>query len=168
MGKNQKFLIGVDDSDASRRSISYVADMMGSRHDVDIVLFHVLPPIPPELLEFGGAEDPGTEQQLDQALKHQQAQWVENAKKAAEPVVDHAKTLLHRTGISPEATTTVFSQSIHRPEVVRELIETAHTQQCGTIVVGRETYSNFKEIFHHHVGEELVRQAQGVAIWVIA
>jgi nucleotide-binding universal stress UspA family protein len=168
MVRDKKLLIGVDDSDASRRSISYVADMMRARDDFHIVLFHVLPPIPPELLEFGGAEDPGTEQKLDEALKHKQAQWVENAKKAAEPIVDHARIILHRTGISPEATTTVFSQSIHRPDVVRELIETAHTQNCGTIVVGRETYSIFKEIFHHHVGEELVRQAHGVAIWVIA
>ena len=166
--KNARLLIGVDDSDASRRSISYVADMIGARDDFHIVLFHVLPPIPPELLEFGGAEDPITEQKLNEALKHQQAQWVEHTKKEAEPIVAHARTILHRTGISPEATSTVFSPSIHRPDVVRELIETAHTQNCGTIVVGRETYSTFKEIFHHHVGEELIRQAHGIAIWVIA
>ena len=63
--------------------------------------------------------------------------------------------------------TTVFAESIHRPDFVRELLETAHKQNCGTIVVGRESYPSFKEMFHHHVGEELVRKGQGFAIWVV-
>ena len=168
MVKNKTFLVGVDGSESSIRSVSYVADMIGAREDFQVVLFHVLPPIPPELLEFGGAEDPEKEQSLDQILKKEQAQWIENAKKAAEPMLDNAKTILYRIGVLPAMITTVFSQSIHRPDIVHELIETAHKQNCGTIVVGRESYSNFKEMFHHHVGEELVRQTSSFAVWVIA
>lgn len=168
MVRNKTFLVGVDDSDSSIRGISYVADMVGAREDFHVVLFHVLPPIPPELLEFGGAEDPGTEQKLDETLKKEQAQWIENAKKDAEPILDNAKTILYRIGVPPAMITTVCSQSIHRPDIVRELIETAHKQNCGTIVVGRESYSSFKEMFHRHVGEELVQKGQGFAIWVIA
>ena len=63
--------------------------------------------------------------------------------------------------------TTIFAESIHRPDFVRELLETAHKQNCGTIVVGRESYPSFKEMFHHHVGEELTRNGQGFAIWVV-
>jgi nucleotide-binding universal stress UspA family protein len=168
MVRDKTFLVGVDDSAASIRSLSYVADMIGGRKNFHVVLFHVLPSIPPELLEFGGAEDPGTEQKLDKALKKDQAQWIENAKQAAKPIMENAKTILYRVGVSPEMVTTVFSRSIHRPDIVRELIETARNQNCGTIVVGRESYSSFKEMFHHHVGEELVRQARGLAIWVIS
>jgi hypothetical protein len=60
--------------------------------------------------------------------------------------------------------------SIHPPPgyFVGELIGTARKQNCGTIAVGRESYSSFKEMFHHHVGEELVRQAPGFAVRVIA
>ena len=168
MVRDKTFLVGVDDSVASIRSVSYVADLIGARKDFHVVLFHVLPSIPPELLEFGGAEDPGTEQKLDKALKKEQAQWIENAKKTAEPMLDNAKMILYRIGMLPAMITTVFSQSIHRPDIVRELIETARKQNCGTIVVGRESYSSFKEIFHHHVGEELAEKGQGFAIWVIA
>jgi nucleotide-binding universal stress UspA family protein len=167
MDRDKAFLVGVDDSDASIRSISYVAGLMEGRQDCRIVLFHVLPPIPPELLEFGGAEDPGTEQTLEATLKQEQAQWVENAKQKAAPLIENAKTILHQIGVAPAMITTAFSRSIHRPDIVRELIETAHTEQCGTIVVGKESYSSFKEMFHDHVGEELVRQVSGVAIWVI-
>ncbi|MEO8326394.1 MAG: universal stress protein [Nitrospirota bacterium] len=166
--RDKTLLVGVDGSDSSIRSVSYVAEMVGARENFHIVLFHILPPIPPELLEFGGAEDPATERKLDETLKKEQAEWIENAKKAAEPLVDNAKTILYRTGVLPAMVSVVFSQSIHRPDIVRELIEAAHKQHCGTIVVGRESYSSFKEMFHHHVGEELTKKGQGLAIWVIA
>lgn len=119
-------------------------------------------------MEFGGAEDPATEQKLDETLKKEQARWIEDAKKAAEPILDNAKTILYRIGALPAMVSVVFSQSIHRPDIVGELIRTARKQNCGTIAVGRESYSSFKEMFHHHVGEELVRQAPGFAVWVIA
>ncbi len=166
--RDKTLLVGVDGSDSSIRSVSYVAEMVGARENFHILLFHILPPIPPELLEFGGAEDPATERKLDETLKKEQAEWIENAKKAAEPLVDNAKTILYRTGVLPAMVSVVFSQSIHRPDIVRELIEAAHKQHCGTIVVGRESYSSFKEMFHHHVGEELTKKGQGLAIWVIA
>ncbi|GJL68522.1 MAG: hypothetical protein NPIRA06_11570 [Nitrospirales bacterium] len=168
MVRDKTFLLGVDGSDSSIRSVSYVAEMIGAREDFHIVLFHILPPIPPEFLEFGGAEDPATEQKLDETLKKEQAQWIEDAKKDAEPILDNAKNILNRIGVLPGRVSVVFSQSIHRPDIVGELIGTAHKQNCGTIVVGRESYSSFKEIFHHHVGEELTKKGQGFAVWVIA
>lgn len=168
MVRERIFLIGINDSEAAFRSVAYVAGMAGSRDDCRIILLHVLPPIPPELLEFGGAEDPGTEHRLNEALKQEQFQWVEKAKKAAEPLLEHARAILYRSGIPPHNISTRISQSIHRPDIVRELIESAEEHHCGTIVVGRETYSSFQEMFHRHVGEELARHAVGFAIWVIA
>ncbi|MCA9500613.1 MAG: universal stress protein, partial [Nitrospira sp.] len=125
MVRDKTFLIGIDGSDSSIRSISYVAEMVGTRENFHIVLFHILPPIPPELLEFGGAEDPATEQKLDETLKREQAQWIDNAKKAAEPILENAKTILYRLGVSPARITTLLSQTIHRPNIARELLETA-------------------------------------------
>ncbi|GJL66848.1 MAG: hypothetical protein NPIRA05_18190 [Nitrospirales bacterium] len=168
MARDKTLLVGVDGSDSSIRSVSYVAEMVGARENFHIVLFHVLPSIPPELLEFGGAEDPGIEQTLDETLKKEQADWIENTKLAAEPIMENAKTILHQAGVFPSRITALFSSSIHRPDIVGELIGTAHKQNCGTIVVGRESYSSFKEIFHHHVGEELAKKGQGFAVWVIA
>lgn len=168
MVNDTKFLIGVEGSDASLKCVSYVAGVMEQREAFHIMLFHVLSPTPPELLEFGGSEDPRTEEKLDEELKRKQGEWLEKAKKSAEPIFEQAHEILSRKGVPPENITTGFSQSIHRPDVVRELLEAAHHYQCGTIVVGREMYSSFKEMFHRHVGEELVRQAQGVAVWVIA
>ena len=119
------------------------------------------------MLEFGGSEDPKTEERLDGQLKKEQGQWIEQAKQAAEPLIEQVKNLLLRGGISADRITTLFAESIHRQDFVRELLETAHTQQCGTIVVGRKSYPTFQEMFHRHVGEELVQQGEGFAIWVV-
>ena len=59
-----------------------------------LVLLHALPPIPPELLEFGGAEDPEAERRLDAELKKEQAQWLDKAKKSANPILEKAKMIL--------------------------------------------------------------------------
>ena len=167
MVRDRTFLVGIDDSEATLRTVSYVAETLGPQKGFHVVLLHVLPSIPPELLEFGGSEDPKTEQRLDAELKKDQAQWIEQAKQAAGPLVEKAKGIFFRVGVSADMITTVFAESIHRPDFVRELLETAHKQNCGTIVVGRESYPSFKEMFHHHVGEELVRKGQGFAIWVV-
>jgi nucleotide-binding universal stress UspA family protein len=167
MVRDKTFLLGIDDSEATLRTVAYVAEIIGSQKGFHVVLLHVLPPIPPELLEFGGSEDPQTEQRLDAELKKDQAQWIEQAKQAAKPLVEKVKGIFLRVGVSADMIITVFAESIHRPDFVRELLETAHKQNCGTIVVGRESYPSFKEMFHHHVGEELVRKGQGFAIWVV-
>ena len=75
--------------------------------------------------------------------------------------------ILYQVGFPPQKVTTVFCEAIHRPDVVRELLETAQKQNCGTIIVGREAYPAFREIVHYHVGEELVRKGQGFVVWVV-
>ena len=167
MVRDKTFLIGIDDSEATLRSVSYLAEMISPQKEFHIVLLHVLPPIPPELLEFGGSEDPNTEQRLDEELKKDQAQWIEQAKQAAEPLIEKVKEIFFRVEVSPDFITTVFAESIHCPDYVRELLETAHKQNCGTIVVGRKSYPKFHEMFHHQVGEELVQKGESFAIWVV-
>ena len=167
MVRDKNIIIGVDGSESSFRAVTYVAEMIARQKGVLVVLLHVLPPIPPELLEFGGSEDPEKERHLGEELKKDQAQWIDKAKREAEPILQRAKSALYQVGVPPEAVTTLFSESIHQPEIVRELIEAAQKQDCGTVVVGRESYSGFSEMLHRHLGEELVREGKGFAIWVI-
>ena len=76
MERTDKLLIAVEDSEASMKAVAYVSQMMRGREHIQICLFHVLPPIPPKLLEFGGAENPNKEKILSTDLKVAQAQWM--------------------------------------------------------------------------------------------
>jgi hypothetical protein len=53
---NKNIFIAVDDSEASDRAVTYVAQMVDGRREFHILLFHVPASMLPQLLEFGGAE----------------------------------------------------------------------------------------------------------------
>jgi nucleotide-binding universal stress UspA family protein len=167
MNRTDKFLIAVEESAASVKAVSYVSQILRGRTDVLVRLLHVLPPIPPELLEFGGSEHPQTEQRLSGELQHNQARWIETAKRNAQTSLDKAVTILMENGFSPHEVTTTFSSPIHRPNVAQEILEEARTWNCETLVVGRHTRSWIREIGSSHVGEELVRKGHGFVIWVV-
>ncbi|HEY1266037.1 MAG TPA: universal stress protein, partial [Candidatus Binatia bacterium] len=65
MNRNKRILVVVDDSKASMRAVEYVADIIKGKRDFTICLLRVLGPLPLELTEFGGAEDPQREEELD-------------------------------------------------------------------------------------------------------
>jgi hypothetical protein len=51
-------MIAIDDSEHSARALRYVGTLLRDTHDVQITLFHVLKPMPRELLEHGGSRIP--------------------------------------------------------------------------------------------------------------
>ena len=162
-----RFLIAIDKSEASIKTVTYVGRVLRGHTDAQVRLLHVLPPIPPELLEFGGAEQPQLEQRLSDELRQNQARWIETAKNDVQGSIDKALAILLESGLSSDQVSTTFSSPIHRPDVVREIFEAAQTWKCGTLVVGRHTRSWIRELGSSHVGEELVRKGQGFAIWIV-
>ena len=49
----KKILIAVDESDQSVRAVQYVGSLLRETQDVSVTLFHVLNPMPRELMEHG-------------------------------------------------------------------------------------------------------------------
>jgi nucleotide-binding universal stress UspA family protein len=165
--RNDKILIAVDETEASLKAVGYVARLMGGRKDLHVRLLHVLPPIPPKFLEYGGTEDPRKERELSAELHDAQAGWIDQAKGSAKASLESALRLLIDHGLLAENISTEFSSSIHKPDVAREVLEAAHRWDCGTIITGRHCLPWTQEMFHRHVGEELVHRAKGHAVWVI-
>lgn len=167
MGSTNKLLLAIEDSEASMKAVAYVAEMIRGREAIHICLFHALPPIPPRLLEFGGTEDPQKEQTLRTELKSAQTEWIEKAKNAVEPSMARARAILQEHNISQTQISTHFSHTIHKLDIVREILNAAKQFDCGTVVVGRHRLSWVQDLLHHHTGEGLVEQAQELAVWVV-
>ena len=167
MDRHNKILIAVDETDASLAAVRYVARMMRGRKDLHVRLFHVLPSTPPELLEYGGAEDPRRERQLSAELQAAQAEWIAEAKRSAQASLEATLVLLIDHGLLSENLSTELSSSIHKPDVAREVWEAAQKWDCGTIVTGRHSLPWTQEMFHRHVSEELIRRAKGFTVWVV-
>ena len=164
MSDKQKMLVAVDDSDASRRAVSYVASFLSSCTDVSVFLLHVLPYLPPETLEWGGTAEPAKEAEL---LVEKKAQFVAEAEKTAQPMLDQSRRALSEAGVPEHAIETQFYPSVATIEIVDDILEVARQGSFGTIVLGRDYWPRFKEAFRHHICHELIKKARGVSVWVV-
>jgi hypothetical protein len=169
MDRTEGILIAIDDSEASRRAVAYVARVMGGRKGVRIRLFHALAPLPPRLVDFPVGEDPRSAWKRDAEAKDARAAWVTQGKKAAQAVFARAKTILRRARIPARVVEVQVATPSSDQDLATVILEAARAGQCGTIVVGRETYAGLRELFrrHVHVADDLIQKAQGLALWVV-
>jgi len=83
MRHTRRILVALDGTEASSKTVAYVAEMAKEASDIEICLFHLIVHIPAELREHGGSEDPSKEVQLGQELREAQSRWVEEQQKNA-------------------------------------------------------------------------------------
>ena len=167
MNTSRNILIAVDGTEVSNRAVAYVADILGACGGFRVHLLHILPPLPSELLEVGGSEDPDVEQREEALVHDQQATWVAHAEEAARPILDRAKSILGQARVPFQAMETQCAIPINGEAIATDILEAAQANQCGTIVVGRSSFHGLRAWFKHHIGDELIRQGEGLAIWVV-
>ena len=164
---NTRLLVVRDDSVASRRAIRYVGKFVGKRKAFRICLVHVLPPLPPELLEHGGSEDPAKETRLEAELKVAQDRWISAAKKASEKGLHEDLVVLRRAGISARTVNTAFCEPGQGRDAADAILRMARRRRCRTVVVGRQSVSWFHELFSHALSEEILRRGKGFCVWAV-
>ena len=167
MSNAKHILIAVDDSEASYRAVTYVSSIMSGCEGFRVCLLHALPPLPPELLEFGGSEDLQQEEREETRLHTEQARLIEAVAQAAAPVFTRAKHILHAARVPEDAVETQMVDTVNTQDIVLNILETAHARHCGTVVVGRESFHGLKALVTSHVSDELISQGAGLAVWVV-
>jgi nucleotide-binding universal stress UspA family protein len=167
MSNAKHILIAVDDSEASYRAVTYVGSIMSGCEGFRVCLLHALPPLPRELLEFGGSEDPQQEEREETRLHTEQARWIEAVAQAAAPVFRRAKHILHAARVPEDAVETQMVDTVNTQDIVYNILETAHARHCGTVVVGRQSHHGLKALLTSHVSDALMSQGEGLAIWVV-
>ena len=160
-------LLVIDESPASRRAVAYVGRMVGRRRGVRLCLAHLLPRLPPRLLEFRGAENPGEETRLDARLKTRQRRWIATAKNTAQRTLAAAKSTLCKAGVPARALGVRLSEAVDQHRVSDRILELARASHCDTVVVGRASVSWFRALLSGDLSEELIRRGQGFTIWVV-
>jgi universal stress protein family protein len=137
------------------------------RDDFEIHLLHALRPLPPQLMESPGSEDPSVEQQIEQRQALQQNSWKSRAGTQVVPVLEAAISQITAAYIPAEKITTHFLKLNDRGDLVHELIRAAREHRCHTVVVGYNDYSWIKEKFHTHIAEQLIAQSECFAVCVV-
>ena len=167
MTANKNILVAVDGSEASDRAVTYVAQIVDGRSQFHILLFHVPASMPPELLEFGGAEIPTQEERAEAELSTARAAWLEEVERAAQPIFARAKTRLREAHMAEgDVDTLLFTPSAEQ-SLETSILTAARAHDCGTVVVGREAFPWLKELFQTHVADKLIRHADDITLWIV-
>ena len=166
---NNRLLVVVDESSSSKSAVEYVARMLRRRRGFQLCLAHLLPPLPPILLEFGGAEDPDKERRLDAQLKTEQQEWIAAARRKAEPDLNRARARLRKAGLPATSLTIQFSDpASEQDSVSEEILGLARRNKCHTIVVGRRSVSWLRRITGaKDLAERLVQEGKNLTLWIV-
>lgn len=160
----KNILIAVDDTGASERALRYVGALLCETREVNVTLFHVLNPMPRELMEHGGSEDPETEDHLGEQLRKDQEEWVQTEGAIEYPILEHALKRLGETGFPIDRVTLKFE---HARDIADTIVDEARAGGYGTIVVTRHGQAGTKRHFSSSITDRLLRELSGVALWVM-
>jgi len=159
-----RILIAVDDSEHSARALRYVGTLLRDVRNVQVTLFHVLKPMPRELLEHGGSENPVEEVRLATELQQDQENWVSAESVMEYPILVQALELFGKTGFPLDRVTLKFGQE---DDIAQTILDEARTGGYGTIVISRQGSNGMKRFFGGGITDQLLREASGYTLWVV-
>lgn len=165
MRNNKRILVAVDGSHESMRTVAYVADVVGGRRGFHVGLLHL--ELPPRMLEWGGSEDPDIEERVESERDQAYAQLEQEGLAKGKSMLSQLKAMIADKGIEVMGLYVQFEEPLDRKRVTTAILNAAKEHNAGTIVVGRHACSGWKGLFHESVGEELIRDAKGITIWVV-
>ena len=160
----KNILVAVDDSEQSVRAVQYVGSLLRDTRDVSVTLFHVLNPMPRELMEHGGSEIPEIEDRLGAQLRKDQEDWIRSEGAIEYPLLLKALEGLGKTGFPIDRVMLKFG---YERDIVDTIIDEARFGGYGTIVVTRHETPGAKRLFGNGVTDRVLREVSGVAIWVL-
>lgn len=159
-----RILVAIDETDDAARLVQYVGTILQGTPNARLTLFHVLRPMPRKLLEHGGSENPVVEGRLQDALKKDQADWVRSQQEAECPYLLKAREGLLKAGFPLDRIDMKFG---YEDRIAQNILEEAYTGGYSTVAVGRYGTSKTKRLFGGGVTDELLRDATGLAVWVV-
>jgi nucleotide-binding universal stress UspA family protein len=165
MPNTKRILIAVDSSGASRRTINYVADLLGGKFDFHVGLIHL--ELPPRMLEWGGSEDPQIEERVSSERAEAYGQLEKEAVMNGKAFLQRYKTFLVDRKIDVASVLVQFEEPLEPKNITEHILNTARERDYGTIVAGRHAFSGLKRLFLHHVADELVKRGEGFTVWVV-
>jgi nucleotide-binding universal stress UspA family protein len=151
-----ELLVAVDGTKSSLKAALYAAEACAGSETpgMRIVVFHVLPRLPPNVEGSTAA-----------AADKRAERFAAKAWDKAEQTVAQIKEYIVRAGVPPKCVTTEVAEE--EGDVVAQIIQAAAEQKCDTIVVGRDKRSMLSKFFAGGVIEHLLRKPIGYTIWVV-
>jgi len=126
-----------------------------------------LGPLPPQLLESPGAEDPAEEEKIEARQERQQQEWFARARAGAEPLLQSAVDEIRALDLPGIEFRWHFLLLNHRQDLADEIVKAARDYRCGCIVVGHRSHPWLRERLHTHTGVRLKSASPELSVCVI-
>lgn len=160
----KNILIAVDDSHASIRVLHYVGALLRETPGVSLTLFHVLNPMPRELMEHGGSENPDMEHQLGEQLRKEQQEWMQMEETREYPILERARERLKEMGFPTERVTLKLG---YAGDLVDTILDEVRAGGYGTLVITKHGQADAAHLFSSSLADRFSRELSGIALWVM-
>jgi nucleotide-binding universal stress UspA family protein len=147
---NKNILIAVDESDNSRRAVTYVGQLLGGIEGFSVMLLHVINE--PEEDFFP------TESEKESWLRKQEEKIREQLAAYKQMLVDYG---------FDEGRVSTRSTLRYCPSMAQCILAEREAAAFGTIVVGRQGLSRSEEFLFGSISSKIVNHARNCTVWVV-
>jgi nucleotide-binding universal stress UspA family protein len=162
---NKRILVAVDTSNASRLAVRYVADLLAGSSGFHVGLIHL--ELPPRMLEWGGSDDPAVEDRVSEERAEDYREMEGTVIESGQELLQQYQRILAERQVDVAAQLVQLEEPLDATHITNHILKTARDRDYCTVAVGRNSFTLLQRLFRHHVGEELLRQGHGIAVWVV-
>jgi nucleotide-binding universal stress UspA family protein len=156
-----KLLIPVDGSAGATRAVEYVAENFGQMPDMQIVLLHILPKLPPSMWDDGHILTEAEHREREAVIED----WEEQEEKPWEDITNEARERLVKGGVKAEAVSVKYQPTYS--DIADDILDEAELERCSTIVIGRHGMTGARKLFMGSVSNKVVNHAKGMAVLIV-
>jgi nucleotide-binding universal stress UspA family protein len=159
--KMRNILVAVDGSECSFRAVEYCGRQFSGLADLSIVLFHVMPNLPPWFWDQGHIPDEGESEGRREIVER----WIGDQKRVIEPMFQSAIDMLVERGIEADriSTKTIYDST----DAAGSIVEEASVGWYLTLVIGRCGSSRVGGFFTGSTTARIINRGAGLAICVV-
>jgi nucleotide-binding universal stress UspA family protein len=147
---NKNILIAVDDSDNSRRAVSYVAQLLGGMGGFKVAIVHVIPEAEEDYF-------PTTEEK---------EKWLSQYRQKVETMLENYRQILLRAGFLARDVSVRYPLR-YCPSMAECILAERDDTEYHTLVVGRQGLSRSEEFLFGSVSSKIVNHAKNCTVWVV-
>jgi len=147
---NKNILIAVDDSDNSRRAVSYVAQLLGEVSGFTVTILHVVSEVEDDYFDGDRERD----------------KWLKNYQQKVNTMLEDYRQILIQGGFNA-ANVSVRSPIRYCPSMAECILSERDELQYDTIVVGRQGLSRKEEFLFGSISSKIVTHGRNCTVWVV-
>lgn len=147
---NKNILIAVDDSDNSRRAVSYVAQLLGGTGGFRVAILHVIPEVEEDYFRTTDEKE----------------KWLSQYTQQVEAMLEDYRQILIQGGFDANDVS-VRSPLRYCPSMAECILAERDETEYHTLVVGRQGISRSEEFLFGSVSSKIVYHAKNCTVWIV-